>query len=150
MKIKWELEWGGYGKEAPHLVAAVLSYFPPDDVAHRLLDLFFCHTNTYLPLLHRPTFERYWHQRLHHSNIWFAVVCVLMFAVASRWYESDEGLVGGPPTEKEDWKATGWRWFFVALEVHCIRRSIFCSATLFEVQTLIVSFGSVLSITGRV
>ncbi|KAF9450417.1 hypothetical protein P691DRAFT_810360 [Macrolepiota fuliginosa MF-IS2] len=133
---KWELDWESHGNEAPRLLTAVLTYFPSDDVANRLFELFFSHTNMYLPLLHRPTFERYWNQRLHHRNVWFAVVCILMFAVASRWYEADQGSVDDSSVKKEYWKAVGWRWFFVALDVHCIRRSIFCSATLFEIQTL--------------
>ncbi len=114
----------------------MLTHFPSDDVADHLFDLFFEHTNAYVPLLHRPTFEAHWRQRLHHNNVWFATVCIVMFAVASRWYEGEERV--NDTSNKEDWKATGWKWFFVALDVHRIRRSVLCSATLFEVQTFVV------------
>lgn len=136
MTFKWELDWESHNIDAPDLIAAVLKFFPSDDVANRLFDLFFRHTNTYLPLLHRPTFERQWQNQLHHSNIWFATVCILMFAVASRWYAVGED---SPTSPGEDWKAVGWRWFFVALDVHCIRPTLSCPATLFEIQTFVVS-----------
>jgi hypothetical protein len=139
IQVKWESAWYTHSSHDPDLIAKVLECFPPDPVANELLDLFFCHTNPYLPLLHRPTFERYWREGLHHDNVWFTILCILIFAVASRWYDSGGQALKDWLQDGERWKALGWRWFFVALDVHCTRRSLSCPATLLEIQAIAVS-----------
>ncbi|KAF5354715.1 hypothetical protein D9756_005344 [Leucocoprinus leucothites] len=135
---KWETDWTSYNIHAPSLITKLLECFPPESVANELLDLFFCQMNIYLPLLHRPTFERYWRERLHHENVWFATLCILMFAVASRWYDLGGEELKRWAQDANQWKAAGWRWFFIALDVHCSRRSLSCPATLLEIQTFVL------------
>ena len=121
-----------------NLVNELLKYFPPEPVARELVELYFIQSNLYLPILHRPTFERYWCEYLHHKNVWFATLCILMFAVASRWYEVGRKELHDWLRGDDEWKAAGWRWFFIGLDVHCVRRSFSCPASLFEIQTLAV------------
>ncbi|TFK75372.1 hypothetical protein BDN72DRAFT_810971 [Pluteus cervinus] len=135
---KWELVWEGLHVDSPELIPQVLSKFPADDLAISLIDLHFIHTNTQFPLLHRATFERQWNQKLHHRDIWFACLCLSLFAVAGRW--SDDTRVLTPPivkseTEEIDWSSAGWRYFTAAVDIHRYRRSLLYPATLFEIQT---------------
>jgi hypothetical protein len=62
-----------------------------------------------------------------------------MFAVASRWYESGGEVLNQWIQGVDQWKAVGWKWFFVALDIHCARPSLSCPATLLEIQTFVVS-----------
>jgi len=73
----------------------LISHFPPDDLCQTLIDLYFIHINTYFPLLHRPTFQRQWDDRLHNTNFWFASACLMLFACASRW-STDDRVLGDP------------------------------------------------------
>jgi len=61
-----------------------------------------------------------------------------MFAVASRWYDSGGKELHDWLRGDDQWKAAGWRWLFIGLDVHCIRRSLTCSASLLEIQTYAV------------
>ncbi|EIW58872.1 uncharacterized protein TRAVEDRAFT_48013 [Trametes versicolor FP-101664 SS1] len=63
----------------------ILSALPPDDLADELIRLFFLHEHVTFPLLHRPTFERQWRDKLHLRSVWFACVCMAVFGLASRW-----------------------------------------------------------------
>ena len=111
-----------------------------------MVDLFFVQSNLYLPLLHRPTFERSWCEQLHHQNVWFATLCILVFAVASRWYDSGGKELHDWLRGDDEWKVAGWRWFFIGLDVHCIRRSLTCPASLLEIQTSAVRLYLIISI----
>ncbi|KAJ3575093.1 hypothetical protein NP233_g1332 [Leucocoprinus birnbaumii] len=122
---QWETAWTGYNIHSEKLINELMRYFPPEPVASELLDIYFRQMNTYLPLLHRPTFERYRRGGLHKRNVW--------------WHESgSEELHRWVQGGGDQWKAVGWKWFFVALDVHCSRRSLSCPATLLEIQTLVV------------
>ncbi|KXN92472.1 hypothetical protein AN958_08031 [Leucoagaricus sp. SymC.cos] len=135
---QWEEDWNSLNIHSASLITQLLHYFPPDSVVTELVDLYFCHSNAYLPLLHRPTFERYWREGLHHSNVWFATLCIMIFAVASRWNEDGGKTLAEWLQSRDSWKAAGWKWFFVALDVHCGRRSLSCPATLLEIQTFVL------------
>ena len=69
--------------------------FPPEDLCNILIDLYFTYSNTYFPLLHRPTFQKQWEDKLHETNFWFAASCLMLFAVGSRWC-TDERVLGDP------------------------------------------------------
>ncbi|EMD37384.1 hypothetical protein CERSUDRAFT_154019 [Gelatoporia subvermispora B] len=134
----WEIEW-----EGASVLSSLLRYlsarFPPLDLAEKLINSYFTHSNNLFPLLHRPTFERHWQEGLHTRDTWFAGVCMGIFGVASRWSddprvlhpksEGEEGGVGTAPSE------AGWKYVDAAIEVHRRCRSVIMPATLFEVQT---------------
>ncbi|KAF5373786.1 hypothetical protein D9758_000681 [Tetrapyrgos nigripes] len=135
---RWELLWEGLHVDSPELLSSVLEIFPPDDLAEDLIQLYFQHVNAQFPLLHRPTFQRQWREKLHNENIWFACVTACLFAVASRWSDDPRVLPQNTGKDKNgayDWTLAGWDFFNLALEIHRARRSLFYPATLYEIQT---------------
>lgn len=110
------------------MLPAIAQSFPPADLADALINLFFEHVNIQWPLLHRATFERQWKQELHKRDVWFACLCLTMFAVASRWSEDERVLPEGqapetPSSEPSEnaagskWHKAGWNYFEVAVGV---------------------------------
>lgn len=139
--------------------------FPPPDLADSLIDLFFLHINSQIPLFHRPTFERQWREGLQEKDAWFGCLCLSLFAVASRWSDDPRVLDGDVydipeaevPDEECKWQRAGWKYFNTAVgmpyhlfdhsprislfsaDVHRDSRSLFHPPGLFEVQTMSVS-----------
>ncbi|KAK7008008.1 fungal-trans domain-containing protein [Favolaschia claudopus] len=81
--------------------------FPPDDLLHDLIDIYFQQVNIYWPILHRPTFEKSLADRLHLQNPSFGAVVLAVCAVASR-NSADERVF--LPCEHGKLSA-GWKWF---------------------------------------
>ncbi|KAF7321610.1 Zn(2)-C6 fungal-type domain-containing protein [Mycena kentingensis (nom. inval.)] len=137
--LPWEKQWEGCTSDNSELLASVNREFPPDKLATELIDIYFVHTNSQLPLLHRPTFEQqFFRDKLHQRHIWFACVCLSMFAVASRW--SNDPLVlprnfKRTSTGELDWASAGWHYYSVAMEIHRARQSLLYPVILEEVQT---------------
>ncbi|KAJ7718356.1 fungal-specific transcription factor domain-containing protein [Mycena maculata] len=106
--------------------------FPPPDLAAHLIDLYFTHMNSYIPLLHRPTFQRGVDKGLHHEDDGFAVIVLLVCAVASRWSDDPRVLMAGRDGRagKADSLACGWQWF----DQIPLRRHQFGHATLNDLQ----------------
>ncbi|KAJ7084451.1 fungal-specific transcription factor domain-containing protein [Mycena belliarum] len=134
----WELRWEGFNVHVDKLLASVLDEFPSPSLAADLIDLYFIHANSQLPLLHRPTFERQFKDRLHHHHIWFTCVCFGVFAVASRW--SNDPLVLPRNCNRTssgglNWTNAGWHYHDVAMEIHRVRQSLLYPACLEEIQT---------------
>ncbi|KAF7361833.1 Zn(2)-C6 fungal-type domain-containing protein [Mycena venus] len=151
----WELQWEGFNVADDQLLVSVLDEFPPPSVAAQLIDLYFVHANSQLPLLHRPTFERQFRDQLHHRSIWFSCVCLGIFAVASRW--CDDPLVLPRKCKRTssgglDWTCAGWHYHNIAMGIpfpcvmpayvltglpgiHRVRQSLLYPASLEEIQT---------------
>jgi len=121
--------------------------YPPPDLLHSLIDLYFRYINTHLPLLHRPTFERAVAEGLHlraqnhetdgDDETMFSAVLLLVCAVASR-YSNDERVLFNPTQDtgedksgKKDWHSSGWKYFN---QVQAMRKSILASPTLHDLQ----------------
>jgi hypothetical protein len=109
--------WESLTIESSELFSSVLGGFPPLDLAQNLINLYFLHVNIHVPLLHRPTFDRQWRENLHHKNIWFAGVCVTLFAVASRFTDDPRVIKDGGKTASgtPDWGLAGWSYFEVGI-----------------------------------
>ncbi|KAG6896841.1 hypothetical protein C0992_005744 [Termitomyces sp. T32_za158] len=86
--------------------------FPDSDLIEVLVDLYFQHMNRYLPLLHRPTFERAVNSGLHYVDGSFAATLLLVCAVAAK-YSDDPRVMDEPkePGGKPDPLSSGWKWF---------------------------------------
>ncbi|KAF7320542.1 Fungal-trans domain-containing protein [Mycena chlorophos] len=70
--------------------------FPPLPLMHNLIDLYFVNANIYLPLLHRPSFEKSVRDGLFLRNDGFASTLLLVCAIASRWHPDPQmGAPGG-------------------------------------------------------
>ncbi|KAF7320555.1 Fungal-trans domain-containing protein [Mycena chlorophos] len=70
--------------------------FPPMPLMRELVDLFFTHTNIYLPILHRPTFEREMEALLFMRDDAFAANLLLVCAIGSRWHPDPMMGAAGP------------------------------------------------------
>ncbi|PIL36105.1 transcription factor [Ganoderma sinense ZZ0214-1] len=119
----------------------LLPAFPPPDLADKLISDYFNLNNSTFSLLHRPTFERQWQEKLYTTNAWFACVCLAIFGVASRWSSDPRVLpdeVADKATEGSDngiWTLAGWQYIAVGMKIHETRRSVMLPPELFEIQS---------------
>ncbi|KAI0630271.1 fungal-specific transcription factor domain-containing protein [Trametes polyzona] len=117
----------------------LLPAFPPPDLSETLIRDYFQYNNNTFPLLHRPTFERQWRDKLYTRNVWFACVCMAIFGVASRW-SSDPRVLPDEVADKaaEDdgiWTLAGWKYIAIGTKLHEARRSVLLPPELFEIQS---------------
>ncbi|KAI8993102.1 fungal-specific transcription factor domain-containing protein [Trametes punicea] len=119
----------------------LLPAFPPPDLAETLIRNFFQYNNITFPLLHRPTFERQWNDKLYTRNVWFACVCLAIFGLGSRW-SSDPRVLPDEVADKAEageddgiWTLAGWRYIAVGTKLHEARRSVLLPPELFEIQS---------------
>ena len=83
--------------------------------------------NSFLPLLHRPIFEKSLTENLHLRDDGFGAVVLLVAAVGARF--SDDLRVALPGTEAMH--SAGWAWFN---QVQMVRRSLFSPPSLYDLQ----------------
>lgn len=102
--------------------------FPPADLMAKLIDGYFDHVNIYMPLLHKPSFQRSVHDGVHLRAPAFGAVVLLVCAIGSRCTES-------LPLETEDGTTPGWCWF---TQVDTVRWSIFERPKVEDVQACVV------------
>ncbi|PBK99196.1 hypothetical protein ARMGADRAFT_918028, partial [Armillaria gallica] len=79
---------------------------PEDDLLSSLVDLYFAEVNPFVPLLHRPTFEKSVKDKLYLEDKDFTMVLLLVCAVASR-YTDDPRVLSDGVTAKQ---SSGWKW----------------------------------------
>jgi len=106
--------------------------FPEPDMIDHLVDLYFSRINLFLPLLHRPTFERNLRDNLHFHDQAFGSVLLCLCACASRYSDDPRVLLEGSTS----WHSSGWKWFG---QVQVLRRSLIGPPTLYDVQMYAVS-----------
>ncbi|KAJ8076398.1 Gypsy retrotransposon integrase-like protein 1 [Marasmius tenuissimus] len=94
----WEPEWTHAFEET------LPEYnFPEDDLMHNLVDLYFDKYNVFLPLLHRPTFERSVKQGEHLHDHSFGAVLLLVCALGARFSYDPRVFEDGP-------QSAGWQY----------------------------------------
>jgi len=91
------------------------------------VDLYFANMNSFLPLLHRPIFEKSLAENLHLRDDGFGAVVLLVAAVGARF--SDDVRVALPGTNAMH--SAGWGWFN---QVQMVRRSLFSPPSLYDLQ----------------
>ena len=103
--------------------------FPPSDLLKSLINHYFSSVNAFLPLLHRPTFERSIALQLHHTDDDFATIVLLVCALAARYSDDERVKLAG----FDDWHSSGWSWYN---QVEAHRRSYYNtrSPTLYDLQ----------------
>ncbi|KAJ7872850.1 fungal-specific transcription factor domain-containing protein [Mycena olivaceomarginata] len=96
--------WGNHTRRRTSGARSTCPFkFPSDILMNQLIDLYFVHQNIYLPLLHRPTFERGIAEGLHLRNDDFGTTVLLVCAIGSRWSTD--------PEVAEKGITCGWEWF---------------------------------------
>ncbi|KAF9793223.1 hypothetical protein BJ322DRAFT_1154669, partial [Thelephora terrestris] len=135
--FSWELDWEGVHLTNPAHFPSVRDNFPSQDLAEDLIGLYFAHVNVVYPLFHRPTFYDHWNEGLQFRDVCFTSVCMLVFAVASRWSTDPRALGEPEPPEAGKplrYRKAGWHYFNATIQLFSRRRSILLPATLFELQ----------------
>jgi hypothetical protein len=107
--------------------------YPPDDLLPKLVDNYFIYMNPFLPILHRPSFERAIASRHHYADIGFGSVVMLVCGIGSRW--SDDMRVRGEGLWRH---SAGWK-YFDQVEAH--RRSFLGPPRLYDLQIYAVRLG---------
>ncbi len=107
--------------------------FPDPDLMLTLVTLYFTHYNSYLPLLHRPTFEKAMADGEHWTDHLYAGTLLLVCALGAR-HSNDPRIFSTQPGGTE----AGWRYFeqltsfqtalqdrtsttLYELQIHCVR-----------------------------
>jgi hypothetical protein len=110
--------WRVFPWEISHMEITRPGYvFPEADLMSNLICLYFDNANLYLPLLHRPTFERSVAGGLHLDDDAFGATVLLVCAIGSR-YSNDRRVY--VTLEGPDWvHSSGWKWFNQAHKQHC-------------------------------
>ncbi|KAJ7049696.1 hypothetical protein C8F01DRAFT_725505 [Mycena amicta] len=80
--------------------------FPPQDLMDSLVAIYFRHWNIFIPLLHRPTFQRAIASGLHLTDHSFGSVALGVCALGARL--SDDPRVILPGTNST--LSAGWEW----------------------------------------
>lgn len=124
MPVKWERSTSRH-KRANYV-------FPEPDLITSLTDLYFRCVNLYLPLLHRPTFERLVSEEFHLRNDSFASTVLLVCAVGSRFSDDPRVLLDG----EESFHSSGWKWFD---QVQMVKKSLLAPPSLYDLQFYVVS-----------
>ena len=111
--------------------------FPPSDLLDSLINHYFSSVNTFLPVLHRPSFERSVALQLHHTDDDFGAIVLLVCALGAR-YSND---VRVKPDGIDDWQSSGWGWYN---QVEAYRRTYYNtgSPTLYDLQFYCVCFST--------
>ncbi|KAJ7506045.1 fungal-specific transcription factor domain-containing protein [Mycena galericulata] len=110
-RVIWNSRWMKYWTPLPPQVqwgqpAAPLRYtYPPPDVLSALAGLYFENCSIYIPMLHRPTFERAVAENLHLRDDKFGATVLLVCALGSRF--SDDPRVFDPAAPL----TCGWKYF---------------------------------------
>ncbi|KAJ7449875.1 putative fungal-specific transcription factor [Mycena latifolia] len=106
--------------------------FPETDLLLSLVDLYFLNVNCYYPILHRPTFERKVHDKLHLRDHRFASTLLMVCALGSRNSDDRRIFLEG----HEDFHSAGWKWHD---QVRVIPKHLIYKPNLYELQTIALS-----------
>ncbi|KAH9855268.1 fungal-specific transcription factor domain-containing protein [Lenzites betulinus] len=146
--LPWEKRLGP-GIDMAAVSDNLLAAFPPDDLAEELIRLFFLREHVTFPLLHRPTFERQWRDKLYLRDGWFASVCMAVFGLASRWTTDPRVLSRGDQSEPEGSgtgvalaSLPGWQYVSVTIMASAAiterQSGLLIPPELCEIQTLVL------------
>lgn len=114
--------------QEPDIVTFV---YPDADLMPSLIDAYFEQMNHFMPLLHRPTFEKAIADGIHYSDSMFGSVLLLVCAHGSRFSDDPRVLSKGSDSPR----SAGWKWFE---QVNVFRRTLIKRAVLHELQMIAV------------
>ncbi|KAF9526906.1 fungal-specific transcription factor domain-containing protein [Crepidotus variabilis] len=111
--------------------------YPSPELMKSLINLYFTNLNPYIPLLHRPTFEKLVDQSLHLTDRAFGATVILVCAHGSRYSDDTRVLADGT----DSWLSAGWKFF---AQVKLFRENLHEKTSLYELQAyaLHASFAS--------
>jgi len=101
--------------------------YPEEDLLWNLVSLYFEHTNSFLPLLHRPTFEKSLALGQHLWDPSFGMTVLLVCAAASRYSKDPRVSISGDSSDL----SCGWQYF---CQVPLYRNSLLGRSTIYDLQ----------------
>ena len=107
------------------------SRFPPRDLLDALVDLYFAHMNSQLPLLHKPTFRKSLAAGEHLRNGGFGATVLLACAIGARFTRDPRVLLD----DSDHYHSAGWKWFLLVVGV---RKLSFAPAKIYDLQMHVV------------
>ncbi|KAJ7777537.1 fungal-specific transcription factor domain-containing protein [Mycena maculata] len=93
--LPWEKE---LHDQRPHYV------YPARDLIASLLELYFTNVHPILPVVHRPSFERYVAEGLHLKDTRFGATLLAVLAIGSRYSDDPRVLIDGETSLSSGWK----------------------------------------------
>lgn len=106
--------------------------YPEGDLLWDLVSIYFQYTNTYLPILHRPTFEKSLALGQHLWDPSFGMTVLLVCANASRYSEDPRVCIAGDSSGL----SCGWKYF---CQVPVYRNILLGRSTIYDLQYYCVS-----------
>jgi hypothetical protein len=129
-KFQWEVE---------HVNSDLPQFeFPEKDLLDQLVSLYFDRLNIYVPLLHRPTFERDLANDLHLHDTGFGQVVLMVCSVASRCTNDPRVNL---PSDKTG-LSSGFKYF---RQTRLMRNKLLDKASLYDLQYFCVRGAPVVS-----
>lgn len=129
------LLWEKYMESQRQLQDTSSYDFPQLDLISSLVDLYFTHINSFLPLLHRPTFDRGVEEKFHLTDNSFGGVLLLVCALGAR-FSDDPRVI---PDVKNGISSAGMQWYS---QVHVMKAPAVRKATLYDLQLYPVSLSA--------
>ncbi|KAJ7702971.1 fungal-specific transcription factor domain-containing protein, partial [Mycena rosella] len=126
LAIKRPEYWNPHPWHQPPPEAPDIYVFPEKDLMASLISLYFFHVHPFIPLLHRPTFEKSVAEDLHLRDSRFGATLLLVCSLASR-YSSDPRVNLEGTLEL----SSGWKWMG---QIRIVRQSFTTTPSLYDVQ----------------
>ncbi|KAJ7200688.1 fungal-specific transcription factor domain-containing protein [Mycena rebaudengoi] len=126
--IKRPEYWNSHPWHRPPPEAPEIYTFPEEDLMYDLIELYFFHVHPFLPLLHRPTFEKSVAENLHLTSSRFGATLLLVCALAAR-YSSDPRVYLAGTNNSEH--SCGWKWIG---QIRLVKQSFTTTPSLYDVQ----------------
>ncbi|KAF8813792.1 hypothetical protein BYT27DRAFT_7180557 [Phlegmacium glaucopus] len=101
--------------------------YPEEDLLWSLVSLYFEHANIFLPLLHRPTFEKSLVLGQHLWDPSFGMTVLLVCAVGSRYSEDPRVFISGDSSGL----SCGWQYF---CQVPLYRNILLSKSSIYDLQ----------------
>jgi hypothetical protein len=108
--------------------------FPDNDLMVELFNIYFRYINIFMPLLHRPTFEKAVANRFHLRNSSFGALVLMVCAVSSRFSNDPRIFSPGDPE-----LSAGWKWF---AQIRMSERNMVATPSLYDIQVRCVGVPS--------
>jgi hypothetical protein len=106
-------------------------HYPKKCLLQTFVDAYFSHINDFLPVLHRPTFQKHLDEELYFHDRGFGATLLVVCAIGSRYITDPRYHPGGIV----DPSTAGWIWY---QQVQIDRGSFLTRPTLYDLQLICV------------
>ncbi|KIY73021.1 hypothetical protein CYLTODRAFT_387421 [Cylindrobasidium torrendii FP15055 ss-10] len=125
-KEHWK-NWSNHVWEAETEIKPKILIFPPPDLLVSLISLYFMHFHVYIPLFHQPSFRQSVAAGLHHRDVRFGHVVLLVCAIASRASDDPRVFLD----DQLDEHSSGWKYY---VQVNALPRGHFDRPNIHDLQ----------------